>query len=365
MADIHKIEQIIENAVASALDKHLAEARAEAVRAAMAELEPLLAAGEKPAEAAPAEAPATSELFAAVATVQDSTAQADILRNLVEGAAKFAGRAALLVVRSGTAVGWQGRGFDDNEQVKSLKLDTGQGLVGRAYSSHTPAAAAAAEFDSGFIAAAGNPHDGNALVLPLVVKDKVAALLYADAGTDPSRLLDSGAVQVLVRSTSLWLEVLALRKTGGTAAAEAEPEHHAEPAPAAMAAAAPTMMSAPPPAAAPEPPPPPAPPVVESKPAPAEAALPPEEAELHKKAKRFAKLLVDEIKLYNQQKVADGRANRDLYDRLREDIDKSRATYEKRYGSTAAAGADYFRKEVIRILADNDESLLGSNFSAS
>jgi hypothetical protein len=209
------------------------------------------------------------------------------------------------------------------------------------------------------------------LVLPLVVKDKVAALLYADAGTDPKHRLDSGAVQVLVRSTSLWLEVLALRKAGGTAAPEAEPEHHMEAPPAAMAAAAaPGGVSEPAAAPQPAPLPPPAPaaaPVVEKPLAPTAETAPvaADDAELHKKAKRFAKLLVDEIKLYNQQKVADGRANRDLYDRLREDIDKSRATYDKRYGQTMAAGADYFRKEVIRILADNDESLLGSNFSAS
>jgi hypothetical protein len=72
--------------------------------------------------------------------------------------------------------------------------------------------------------------------------------------------------------------------------------------------------------------------------------------------------LMDEIKLYNQAKVAEGRKNRDLYDRLKEDIEKSRATYQKRYGNTAAAGADYFNQELIRSLAEDDVSLLGSNF---
>jgi len=88
----------------------------------------------------------------------------------------------------------------------------------------------------------------------------------------------------------------------------------------------------------------------------------PEERDLHLRAQRFARLLVDEIKLYNQAKVAEGRAARDLYDRLKEDIDKSRASYHKRYGSTPAASADYFTKELVRILADNDASLLGANF---
>jgi len=73
-------------------------------------------------------------------------------------------------------------------------------------------------------------------------------------------------------------------------------------------------------------------------------------------------LLVDEIKLYNQAKVTEGRQSRDLYDRLREDIDKSRATYDKRYGKTPAADGDYFTLEVIRILADNDRALMGDGF---
>ena len=87
-----------------------------------------------------------------------------------------------------------------------------------------------------------------------------------------------------------------------------------------------------------------------------------EDADLHRKAQRFARLLMDEIKLYNQAKVAEGRKNRDLYDRLKEDIEKSRSTYQKRYGNTAAASADYFNQELIRSLAEDDVSLLGKNF---
>jgi hypothetical protein len=92
------------------------------------------------------------------------------------------------------------------------------------------------------------------------------------------------------------------------------------------------------------------------------AHLSPEDAEVHRKAQRFARLLMDEIKLYNQAKVAEGRKHRDLYDRLKEDIDKSRSTYHKRYDSTAAASVDYFTSEVIRSLAEDDIALLGPNF---
>jgi hypothetical protein len=71
---------------------------------------------------------------------------------------------------------------------------------------------------------------------------------------------------------------------------------------------------------------------------------------------------VDEIKLYNQKKVEEGKKNKDLYTRLKEDIDKSRQTYEKRWGSSVAASANYFQAELVRVLADGDAGLMGSGF---
>jgi hypothetical protein len=87
-----------------------------------------------------------------------------------------------------------------------------------------------------------------------------------------------------------------------------------------------------------------------------------EDEEIHRKARRFARLLVDEIKLYNKAKLAEGRANRNLYDVLQDPIDKSRATYQKRYGSTVAASGNYFEDEMKRSLAEDDLSVMGSNF---
>jgi hypothetical protein len=92
------------------------------------------------------------------------------------------------------------------------------------------------------------------------------------------------------------------------------------------------------------------------------AGISAEDADTHRKAQRFARLLVDEIKLYNQAKVAEGRRNKDLYDRLKEDIEKSRSTFQKRYGNSAAASGDYFQKEVVRSLAEDDYSVMGANF---
>ena len=87
-----------------------------------------------------------------------------------------------------------------------------------------------------------------------------------------------------------------------------------------------------------------------------------EERRLHNDARRFARLLVSEIKLYNEQKVKDGRSGSDLYDRLREDIDRSRQMYDKRVAPPVAARHDYFHQELVNTLAEGDPHKLGANY---
>ncbi len=87
-----------------------------------------------------------------------------------------------------------------------------------------------------------------------------------------------------------------------------------------------------------------------------------DEEKLHMEARRFARLLVSEIKLYNEHHVLEGRENRDLYLRLKRDIDRSREMYEKRVSIQVSRRIDYFHDEIIRILGDNDPSTLGSDY---
>ena len=87
-----------------------------------------------------------------------------------------------------------------------------------------------------------------------------------------------------------------------------------------------------------------------------------EERRLHNDARRFARLLVSEIKLYNEQKVADGRSQGDLYQRLREYIDRSREMYDKRVKPEVANRYDYFHQELVNTLAEGDASKMGSGY---
>jgi len=351
MQDSKQIEFIAERVVSEVLSRHLPEIRQEMVRRVIAEL-PAAATGEGGA--------ASAVLEAAMAALQDVTSQADILNVLLDFAARFSGRVALFVLRGESATVWQARGFPDDNGLRNFNLNLADSVVSRVMHERVPGAAGL-DFDPNFLAKVGHAAGGNAILLPLVLREKVSALVYADCGLEGGKL-DVAALKLLMRSAGMWLEVLSLRKamSGAPLPEAAVPPASAERAtvvtksvtPERAAAVAASVASG---AAS-----------AVSRTATAvaapEAEWTPEEREVHVRAQRFARLLVDEIKLYNQDKVADGRASRDLYDRLKDDIEKSRASYNKRYGSSPAGSADYFTKELVRILADDDVSLLGASF---
>jgi hypothetical protein len=277
-------------------------------------------------------------------------------------------------VKAGAASGWQSRGFSEDERAKDFALDLSAVPVANAYQNRVATPGNIAEMGARFIEHFGSPAHEQVLILPLALKDKVAAVVYADGGD--SGKLDSNALELLVMATSSWLEVTSLRKQAA-AKEDGMASSRVESAPAPVQ----TVSSFSDPFAAHSPKhvpasrePEPAPEVVEVVSAHASAAaapaaatdpwagLSPEDADVHRKAQRFARLLVDEIKLYNQAKVAEGRRHKDLYDRLKEDIDKSRGTFQKRYGNTAAASGDYLSHELLRSLAEDDISIMGPNF---
>ena len=383
MAERSGVEQIVQQAVTQVLEGHLPQLRDELVRRIADELpqsSPAAAAGVSGESGA-------ANLLKAVAAIQSGATQREILRALLDNTVRYSGRVALFVIKAGAATGWQGRGFtkDGDDTIKDFALNVTMGVPEQALRSRMPYSGATSEIDAEFISRFGAPADDKVLVLPLLLKEKVAALVYADTGVDASGKMETSALELLVLATSAWLEVASLRKQAQkeeTAEAAAEKTESAPPVHTTSAPSDPFASHAPKHVVAAAVPVPPAPVVAEqpvavaqaepivaaaaaAAPAPATdafASLSPEDADVHRKAQRFARLLVDEIKLYNQVKVAEGRRNKDLYDRLKEDIEKSRATYQKRYGSTVAGGADYFSQEVVRSLAEDDRSIMGANF---
>ncbi len=405
MADRNEVEQLVEKAVSHVLESHVPQMREELVRRVLEELP-------QASGSAGGSGDGAANLLKAISAIHAGTTQKEILRALLDNTVRYSGRGALFVVKAGAATGWQGRGFTENgeDTIKDFGLNLAMGAPEQALRSRLPFSGSSSEIDPDFISRFGGPADDRLLMLPLVLKEKVAALVYADAGADAAGNMDAAALELLVRVTSAWLEVASLRK-------QAQRDESADTATDKTESAAPSqpVVAASPAAAAPSdpfashapkhvaPPPVAIPPVATGQPvavaqaesvisssgplsspvsssiapsapvispaaaAPAPAADPfanlsPEDADIHRKAQRFARLLVDEIKLYNQAKVAEGRKNKDLYDRLRDDIEKSRITFQKRYGNSVAGGADYFSQEIVRSLAEDDVSIMGANF---
>jgi hypothetical protein len=368
----------------------------------------------------------------AVQSIERGKSQVDVLNALLEQCLEFGSRAALLILRGETFSGWKGVGFSahggNDELVK--RFNAAPGLIPEL--DRVLRDEQVVEWDGANLASRlGVGNSERAILIPMVIKDKVAAAVYVDAVSADASKFDTDAIELLVFTTGLLVDTLAIRKKIPSpslrAGAGTAPSRAAASAPAA-AAPQPAPPQAPPrtpaPAAPPEqpvpvrtdagtvainanqlremmaserpsfnvpsaeefgapsaPPPPkpvPPPPVAATPPPaasedrPSTQYIPPanlaragaggpqsDDAKKHDEARRFARLLVSEIKLYNETKVEQGRRNRDLYERLKEDIDRSRQMYDERIGDDVRKVSNYFYDELVRILADGRADALG------
>lgn len=421
-------------------------------------------------------APASAETAPQVAIIKRSVAElgrqqthADVLRVLLTSAVQFADRVALFVIRNEQAIGWQECEAGDTTNLESIRgvalplnAETllGQAALSRAVSSGEPGTNAG---DQRLIDQLGGEPKHLAAV-PLIVRGKVVAVLYADTASNTSDAINLDAIELLSSVAAMAINIASASAAAPvkseapeTAPAEiptpvaaetisetesgyqphveaaapevvgqppieeaateavseevvAEPwsEQAADPAVAESATmtpvtdfeepkaeepatepefesrheeqvateSTPTLETAPVESVPPAPPPSTeAPAFTTSYAAPLGSArrfgvtepdLPievgEEERRLHNDARRFARLLVSEIKLYNEQKVKEGRSENNLYERLREDIDRSRQMYDKRVAPPVAARHDYFHQELVNTLAEGDTGKLGDGY---
>lgn len=84
-----------------------------------------------------------------------------------------------------------------------------------------------------------------------------------------------------------------------------------------------------------------------------------EEQELHRRANRVAKVSMQDIKMLHPDKVRQGRENKDICVRLRDDIDKAHREYDRRFRPIMDHPVDYFYRWMVEILADGDAHALG------
>lgn len=402
----------------------------------------------------------------AISEINEQKSQADILKALVNRASSFAPRVAFFVVKGDQANGWRGRGFEGTvgdqaiQQISlSLGSDTVIGSAAKSLTTWSGGPGSHAE-DHMLINRMGEEPPQRIVAIPLVVRGRAVAVLYADSAGLDSESINLEALETLVAVAGMAVELLSVARAAApkrapveeaapapveapVEAAPVEPAHQpsqessyvptseyefappvATPEPVYEAAPEPSFEPVPEPSFEPVPEPTfsgadtiqsyeaqpaeagslmdsgvaeeattPAAfatetsgvaveepsqiwssaPVEEAPAAPPrrrfgqDAELPvqvlnDEERRLHNDARRFARLLISEIKLYNEQKVAEGRVEHDLYDRLREYIDRSREMYDKRVKAEVASRYDYFHGELVNMLAEGDVAKLGQNY---
>jgi len=313
----------------------------------------------------PSPPPRNKDLRDGARLIAGSKTQTEALETLLAAVSAITPSCGLMILRGTQAIGWSCHGLATPESFKRASMDCTRGVVATVINSCAATAAQVSELDPEFTSALGLGSSAHILLVPVLLKERVAALLVAISQQSD----DLAGVELMVQVAELTLDVQAYRKASPSPP-PVEPSRPATvpqaPAPVYAEAMATRIASVAPPESAPvcaparaviAPPPPAA--FHQSVAAP--QSYQPIMDEAHEKARRFAKLLVEEIKLYNQTKLAEGRARGDLYSRLRDDIEKSRGAYQKRYGESVK-DADYFTQELIRILADNNRAVMGPGF---
>ena len=398
-SDISAIQQRIRGEMSSAIDEYVSSWYHSDIAPYQQQMELLISDIVSNVPAPPKkESSDLASLSNLMAKMEESGTQSEVLNVLLKNIASWVDRAVLFVLKGdGNASGWAaiGLGSDmDVNKIRQLSVNMNLNHVLReAYQTGAAAYGAAEHFsdNSQLYFQLGGDFPRSALAFPIVVRGKIAGILYSDINEDLAEKPDLvHLLNLACKSAGMTIDLLPVR-----------PKPVAKPAAAAQPSAAPSPVQTPiptPPPVAVAPPPPPepepepepeAPPAVESLAAPTvemqthhfrdEApveeesgttvvmttpplpplAIAPEDQKLHEDAKRFARLLVSEIKLYNEAQVTAGREHKDLYDRLKDDIERSRRMYQERVPENIHSTTNYFYEELVRTLANGDPTLLG------
>ncbi len=331
----------------------------------LAEIEPSAPAA---AASAPVAAPPTeafSRLLESVETIESGASQVEILKSLLACSQSFCPRVALFIVKGEKGIGWLASGFGTkppftDEGIKKVWVPLSRDTLFREVYDQglTYYGRGKADGDNlKFFEKLGGFIPGEVISVPLRIKGKVVAILYGDGGSEVGDIPAHDAIATLVQVAAMSIKLIPSKiRTEDSTEQSGRFARTAESGKFQAQSAGPTAPAAPAPAVA-------APSVAAPPAAPAARAAPPgvapEDQKLHDDAKRFARLLVSEIKLYNEAKVAVGKRNNDLYERLKEDIERSRQMYNQRFPAKVTSTTNYFFEELVKQLADGDRAALG------
>jgi hypothetical protein len=168
----------------------------------------------------------TAESLAAAAhLIRMETSVTSIAHALVDAAASFAGRAGLFILREDRLLGFRVRGAEGLGAQRFEQIDLAL---------NEAAAVAHVAESRDCVVTGGSPNDLSSAVVdlfglkpedrvhlfPVVLRDQVLAVLYADGGPE-AKPVESAAIEVLACVAEAWIEAVGSRKKPALAREEA------------------------------------------------------------------------------------------------------------------------------------------------
>jgi len=258
--------------------------------------------------------------------VASAAKASELFKRLLEGAQSVVPNAAVFLVRQGTIKGWGAVGYPEgvSDRLRQFNAAVDSGWLGQVAGSEGASlvpcpAGAAPDF--------GQSAGAETIAIPVSVRGQTLAIVLAQRGAagapwHPEFLSLLARVGQLRLELDLAARKLAARNSSATAPATAAPS-----------------------------------PTTPSRPAP-EAPVAATDNEEITAAKRFARLVATDIRLYNEEAVMLGRRNGDLEQRLSEHLVRGKETFVRRHGDLGTAGLEILRDAYVQVLAAGDRKLL-------
>ncbi len=266
-----------------------------------------------------------ADLGVALNMLETSTGQGEVLKRLLEGLQPFVERSALFVIKQGIATLYATRGFESDTPKPGTVVmpppELENVIQGHAASIDAPGPAYAV-----LLSVLSRFEASDVRILALRLRRKTVAILLVDSGL--RKVIDHpNHVRALAHVAEASLSYLAGMKEDEKPVApmEAHPSM-------------PTQQ------------------LVEPIP---EPTAPPLEAKVRANAERSARVLIGDIELYFPNKVVQGRQKGNMYGSLRDELDRSRASFVERYGQEVENQHRIFYQTVIRQLCEGDPTRLG------
>ncbi len=299
-----------------------------------------------------------------VQSLVESQSPSDIFKILLKGSQCAAPRGAIFLVRQGIIKGWGSIGYDENvaKAQRAYRTAADQGWLGELV---TDPDGAIRIRSSG-----GNPDFGQAAssdsaAIAVRVKGRTIAVLIVERSAGETLWLPSAlSMVVVVAQLRLELDLALRRLRSGARSADPAPVS-----PDSVEATDPVVVDSPAP----------------GEPEAAEPVATPETVQIMSPdldpegstateidevletadedtevaaARRFAKLVATDIRLYNEDAVMLGRREKDLVDRLGDQLGRGKATFLKRHGAMGSAAVEILHEAFVEVLAAGDEELL-------